>query len=322
MSDYILYLNASDIDRLDMTQSDLRSLLRRAFKVYGSSDLRIPPKQTVRVTSEQYFQTMAAVCAEPPFAAVKWVSVVGANAQKGLPNVNGLIVVGDFHTGQPLAIVDGNRLTILRTAGMSALASEYAANPASTSLGFVGCGAQAYGHLPALREVLPNLTNVVCFDRRRDSATGFARHAASQGIFGHATENADEILECDVIVSTVPSVAGMQPFLDARKLRPGSFVISIDMGRSWLPESLSAFGSYIVDDRAQAQDPDTRSKLAYPGPFGADLSELACGTAVGRTDAAERVLFIYPGFALADLAVAGELYVRALKANVGTRMPR
>ncbi|UVK35922.1 ornithine cyclodeaminase family protein (plasmid) [Mesorhizobium sp. AR10] len=322
MTKEILYLNASDIDRVNMSPSDMRTVLGDAFRAYGRSSLRIPSKQTVRASSDRYFQTMAAVCAEPPFAAVKWVSVVGENNQRGLPSVNGLLILGDFETGLPLAVIDANRLTVIRTAAMSALASEYLATPKSNSLGFVGCGAQAYGHLAALKDVLPSVTNVVCFDRSNESAEKFASHANSQGLLGRATDKVDDVLGADIIVSTVPSVEGMQPFLDARKLKPGSLAIAIDMGRSWLRESLSAFDCFVVDDKEQAEDPDNRSKLAYGGPFDADLASLTNGVGDGRKGASDRVLFIYPGFALADLAVASELYARAVQMNIGTKMMR
>ncbi|WP_234837556.1 ornithine cyclodeaminase family protein [Sinorhizobium meliloti] len=234
MIDDILYLNAPDIDQLDISPSDLRAVLRKAFQTYSSSELRIPSKQTVRAAPDRYFQTMAAVCTEPPFAAVKWVSVVGANSQRGLPNVNGLIILGDLETGLPVAVLDGNRVTVMRTAAMSALASEYLASPTSTSLGLVGCGAQAYGHLAALRDALPGLEKILCFDRRAESAAALASHATALGTECQTTTDADDVLQCDVIVSSVPSVAGMQPFLDARKLKLGSLAIAIDMGRSWL----------------------------------------------------------------------------------------
>ncbi|AEG57898.1 ornithine cyclodeaminase family protein [Sinorhizobium meliloti] len=322
MTKEILYLNASDIDRVNISPSDIRTVLREAFRAYRKSSLRIPSKQTVRASSDRYFQTMAAVSADPPFAAVKWVSVIGENTQRGLPNVNGLLILGDFETGLPLAVIDANRLTVIRTAAMSALASEYLATPKGNSLGFVGCGAQAYGHLAALKDVLPTVTNVTCFDRRAESAEKFAAHVNDQGLLGRATDNVDDVLTADVVVSTVPSVEGMQPFLDARKLKPGCLAIAIDMGRSWLPESLSAFDGFIVDDLEQAQDPDNRSKLAYGGPFDADLSSLASGIGDGRRSASDRVLFIYPGFALADLAVASEFYAKAVEMNVGTKMLR
>lgn len=122
MTKEILYLNASDIDRVNISPSEIRTVLRDAFRAYRKSNLRIPSKQTVRVSSDRYFQTMAAVSADPPFAAVKWVSVIGENSLRGLPNVNGLLILGDFETGLPLAVVDANRLTVIRTAAMSALA--------------------------------------------------------------------------------------------------------------------------------------------------------------------------------------------------------
>lgn len=322
MSDHILYLSGADIDAVDLTPSAVRSVIRDAFRAYNLADIRIPPKQTLRVTPDHYFQAMAAVSTQPSFAAVKWVGLNGANSQRGLANVNGLAILSEFETGRPLAVVDGNRLTILRTAGMSALAAEHLACPAASSLGFIGAGAQALGHFAALIDVLPGVTKVVCCSRRAESAEGLARHATAHGLAGRATESLDEVLESDVIVSTVPSTKGMQPFLDARKLRPGALVIAIDMGRSWLPESLTSFDYYATDDRTQADAPENRSKLAYPGPFTADLSELASGSAKERRSPTDRVLFLYPGFALADLAVASELYLRAVQVGVGAKLPR
>lgn len=322
MSDHILYLSGADIDKVDLAPSAVRNAIRDAFRSYNSTDVRIPPKQTVVVTPDHYFQAMAAVSTQPSFAAVKWVGLNGANSQRSLANVNGLVILSEFETGRPLAVIDGNRLTILRTAGMSALAAEYLASSKVSSFGFVGAGAQAFGHLAALLDVLPNVTRVVCCSRRAESAESLARYAIAKGLAGRATANVDEVLQCGVVVSTVPSTKGMQPFLDARKLRPGALAIAIDMGRSWLPESLVSFDYYATDDRAQAEAFENRSKLAYPGPFAADLSGLASGSAKGRCNATDRILFLYPGFALADLAVAAELYVRAVRASIGAKLSR
>ncbi|WP_037380073.1 ornithine cyclodeaminase family protein [Sinorhizobium americanum] len=322
MSDHILYLSGSDLDKVDLAPSVIRGVIRDAFRSYSSSDIKVPPKQTLRITSDHYFQAMAAVSTQPSFAAVKWVGLNGANSQRGLANVNGLVILSEFETGRPLAVLDGNRLTIIRTAAMSALAAEYLAPPKATSLGFIGSGAQASGHVAALHDVLPELANVICYDRRAESAENLARHATAQGLGGRTSERIDEVLACDVVISTVPSVKGMQPFLNAHKLRPGALAIAVDMGRSWFPDSLASFDYYATDDRAQAEDPENQSKLGYPGPFDADLSELASGSVKGRHSSTDRTLFLYPGFALADLAVASELYLRAVQANIGVQLGR
>ena len=83
--------------------------------------------------------------------------MAAANVRRGLPNVKGLVVLSAFETGLPNAILDGNALAVLRTAALSGLAAEHLARKDSATIGFVGCGVQARGHLDALVDVLPDL---------------------------------------------------------------------------------------------------------------------------------------------------------------------
>lgn len=322
MSDHLLYLNAANLDDINVSPTDLRLVVQQAFASYASATTKIPPKQTLSLGPDHYFQTMAAVTHDHSFAGVKWVAVAGKNSSKGMANVNGLVVLSEFETGRPLAVIDGGRLTILRTAAMSALGAQYLAHGDSTSLGFVGCGAQAYGHVAPLREAVPSLSNVICYDRRTESARGLADYAGALGLSAKPADIVEQVLDCDVIVTTVPGGATSIPFLDANRLRPGALVIAVDLARPWISSTLNSFDSYFVDDRMQAEDPDNRAKLAYCGPFDGDLSELTSGGAQGRRDKSERILFVYPGFALADVVVAGELYKRARAGNIGYRLPR
>ncbi|RWK79851.1 MAG: ornithine cyclodeaminase family protein [Mesorhizobium sp.] len=322
MSDYLLYLSGPEVAALAPTPADLRISLTRAFRLYAQSRVQVRPKQTLAIAPGHFFQALCAASPEPPHAAVKWVGIAAENARRGYANVNGLIVLSDVNTGQPLAVVDGNSVTVLRTAAMSALAAEYLARPDSTSIGFVGCGQQARGHLEAMRDVLPGLTDAVCFSRSARSARQLADAAGRQGLRSWKAGSANDALACDVVITTVPGTATLAPFLNARQLRPGSFVSAVDLGRSWLAATFDAFDLRVVDDRNQAEDQENRAKLAYPGPFDADLAMLTCGTARGRLDASQRTLFLFPGFALADLAVASELYLAAMRTGQGLRLPR
>lgn len=318
----LLYLGAADIAALKPAPAQLRSTLARSFLQHGRHSVWTQPKQTLAIAPGHFFQAMCAASPDPPYAAAKWVGVAAANSERGLANVDGLVVLSDLETGQPLAIIDGNSLTVLRTAAMSGLAAEHLARRDSMSIGFVGCGQQAHGHLEALRDVLPGLTDVVCLSRSAGSARALADAARGLGLRGRETTSPGDVLACDVVVTTVPGAAGLTPFLDATELRPGSFVSAVDLGRSWRSETFGAFDTRIVDDNVQAQDPANRSKLAYPGPFDADLAMLVGGTAPGRTDPAQRILFLFPGFALADLAVASELFVLAMQNGRGTLLKR
>lgn len=122
-------------------------------------------------------------------------------------------------------------------------------------------------------------------------------------------------------MTSVPAGPATVAFLDARALRPGTFVSAVDLGRSWRSESLGLFDIIATDDQAQAADPPNRAKLAFQGPFDADLASLVSGAAA-RTHPAQRTMFLFAGFALADLAVAAEILAAARAAGRGMLLPR
>ena len=317
----LLYLSAEDIAALGISPRAAREALAHAFLLHAEGRTHVQPKLTIPIGPGHFFQSLCAAMPDPPYATTKWVGVSAANSEASLPNVNALIVVSDFTTGVPVAVMDGTRLTVLRTAAMSALAARHLARPDSVSIGFVGCGAQAYGHLASLREVLPGLREAVCSSRSRTSAEKLAASAMEIGFQARVAESPSEALACDVVVTTVPAQPGLEPFLDASLLRPGCFVAAVDLGRPWRGDMLRSVEILATDDHAQAADPANRAKLAYPGPFDADLASLVSGTAAGRTDEQQRAMFLFPGFALADLAIAAEVIAQARRSGRGVHLP-
>lgn len=317
----LLYLSSEDIAALDIKPRAAREAMAHAFRLHAEGRTFIQPKLTVPVAPGHFFQSLCAAMPDPPFATTKWVGVAADNGRRGLPNVNGLIVVSDFTTGVPVAVLDGTSLTVLRTAAMSALAAFHLARPDSSSIGFIGCGAQAYGHLPSLRDVLPGLRKLVCNSRSRISAEKLASYAREAGLDAEVVNDPDEALACDVVVTTIPAQPDLKPFLDASIPRSGCFVAAVDLGRPWRAEALRSFDILATDDHAQAADPSNRAKLRYQGPFDADLASLVTAAAPGRTDERQRAMFLFPGFALGDLAIAAEVIAEAGPTGRGRYLP-
>lgn len=318
----LLYLSDDDVGRLALTPASLRTALRDAFRHHGEGRALVDPKRTLPVAPGRFFQSMSAVLPESGVGGTKWVGVSAENAQVGLPTVSSLVVLGDAATGLPVAAMSANRLTVLRTAAMSALAAEYLARPDSASIGFIGCGEQARGHLPALLSVLPDLRSAVCVSGGAASAERLAETARDAGLDARAARDPGEALACDVVVTSVRLAPGLAFFLDASRVRAGAFVAAVDAGASWRSDSIAAFDVLATDDRVQAEEPSTRARLAAPRPFDADLAELVCGRAPGRGSPEERALFLFPGFALADLAVGALILGEARAAGVGLALPR
>ncbi|MCK1377299.1 ornithine cyclodeaminase family protein, partial [Bradyrhizobium sp. 24] len=80
-------------------------------------------------------------------ATVKMVAIVPVEGNQARSRVNGLVCVSDYKTGLPVAVLDGNSITLIRTAATSAAAAIYLAPEAPATIGLIGCGLQALSHL-------------------------------------------------------------------------------------------------------------------------------------------------------------------------------
>src|SRR3954462_11471556 len=71
----------------------------------------------------------------------------------GLPTHMAVIALFDPKTGEPLALMDGRYITEMRTAAVSAVATDALASPDAKVLAILGAGVQAKAHLEVLRHV-------------------------------------------------------------------------------------------------------------------------------------------------------------------------
>jgi ornithine cyclodeaminase/alanine dehydrogenase len=108
--------------------------------------------------------------------------------------------------------------------------------------------------------------------------------------------------------------------VDADWLVPGAFASLVDLGRSWLAESMARVDRLIIDDREQ--EAHAAAPMVDERLVSADLTELVSGAAPGRTRTEERTMFIHRGIALADLAAAVMVYERARERDIGEELVR
>lgn len=311
----VLYLDEVTVTALTGDVAAAREAVAAAFAAHRAEPALSRPKLSLDVRPGHAFQSMCAASPALGFAVNKWYGLT----EHG---IDACLSLNDFATGRLLAVMDGNAFTGVRTAAMSAAAAMHLVSPGSRTIGFVGCGLQAGNHLAAFRAALPSLVAVQAFSRTRTSAERLVAKARAMGLDAVATEDCDGLLAaCDIVVTSVPMRPGFRPFLDARRLKPGAFVAAVDVGRSWIGESLAAFDTLAIDDRSQAGDyAPILSARPEPG-YDADLAMLCAGEG-GRPRPGGRSMFLFRGFALADLAVAALVYRRALEAGAGLRLGR
>ncbi len=241
---------------------------------------------------------------------VKIVTVFPGNAAKGLPAIMGQYLLSDARTGAPVALIDGQAITVRRTACASALASRYLSRPDSAKLVMIGSGALA-PHLIAAHAAVRPIEDVLIWGRDHAKAKALAQSLNTSTMKVQATEDLEAAVRLADIVSA--ATLSTQPLVLGAWLKPGTHV---DLVGAYTPERRESDDEAVrrarvyVDTRAGATKEGgdvvqpLRSGVLKPEDIRGDLLELARGDKTGRTDPGEITLFKSVGTALEDLAAA------------------
>jgi len=312
----ILYLSNADVEACGLDVAAVEQAVEAMFAAKAEGRAAMKPKLALHTPGQALFLASPGVMDQPPYAGVKWVGVAD-NAARGLPHITGLILLSDAETGMPVAAMDARWITGVRTAAITAVAARRLARSDSASIGFIACGLQARTHLAALRPLFP-ITQIRAYSHRRTTAEAFAEEARAQGLDARAVDSPRAaLLGMAIAVTTTPVVPRPEPVLDAAWLSEGSFAAMVDLGLSWISDSLNRLDRVVTDDRTQAGT----EGLAYQKPYDGEVADLVVGRIAGRQSQGERTALIFAGVGLADVAVAGAVYERAAEAGLGQRLP-
>ena len=247
---------------------------------------------------------------------VKLVTVVPGNAARGAASVQGSYLLMSGVTGEPLAVMDGTQLTLLRTAAASALASRYLSRPEASRLVMVGAGSLSRWLIAAHASVRP-IRQVTVWNRDPAKAEALAAELAGQP---YEVDVAGD-LDAAVAKADIVSAATMSrlPLVHGAALRPGTHVDLVGAYTPEMRESDDAAvtrASLFVDTRVgglhEAGDivQPLKAGLIAEADIRADLFDLCRGHHAGRMSAEEITLFKSVGTALEDLAAARLVWSR------------
>lgn len=322
MSSELLYLSNADIQHLQISPREAREAVLAGFCDTAAGRSICLPKSVITIGPGSWFISMSSASESKNVATAKWVAVIPLEGNQTRSRINGLVCVSDYKTGLPIAVLDGNSITLIRTAAISAAAAAYLAPDVPKAIGLVGCGLQALSHLDAFIDLFPSLRRIYLLSRSIRSAERVATAASQKQLEPIIASDPNALLsECEIVISTVPHSPELKPFLDARSLPPSSFASAVDGGRSWRPETLTAFDRLVTDSLEQSTSPvDASERPVESARFDSDLVHLASGSS--RPHSPIRALFSFRGFVIADLALA-ELALRKARARgIGTILPR
>lgn len=245
---------------------------------------------------------------------VKVVTVSPDNNAVAKPAVMGLYLLLDGKTGEPQALIDGQRLTQWRTACASALAATYLAREDAAKLLVVGAGALC-PFLAKAHSAVRSIDEIRIWNRTDANAEKAAEALRADGLNVTATTDLDAALGWADIISC--ATISTEPLVRGARLKPG---VHVDLVGGFTPSMREADDETIrrarvhVDTRAGAIK--EAGDIVQPLASGvlserailADLFELTRGQKPGRQSPDDITLFKSVGAALEDLAAGIAVY--------------
>ncbi len=305
----MLLLRADDL-RTILEPEALRLALADGYAALSSGATHVP----TRVMAEAKGGLLGAM---PGFVdgiglAAKLVSVFPDNAAMGLPSHHALVMLFDSENGVPLALMDGEVITEMRTSGSAALACDLLAPEDASVLTVIGAGVQAAGHLEAFATLRP-WQSIRLANRTPAHAHALAANHPGVTVF----ESIEEAIRgSDVVACTTDA---KEPLFPAEAF-DGSHVSSVGLHLEIPPELLDN-ATVVVQSRAAVSTPPPNGPVAVQGMDPDDVTEigeLVSGNGPGRGH--QRTVWLSVGNGMEDVVAARLAYDRATAAGIGEQL--
>lgn len=266
---------------------------------------------------------------------MKTVSYFSQNAEKGLPNLIGVLTIYDANTGIPLGILDATYITCMRTGAAGAIGVKYLARQDAKNVLIVGAGKQAVFQIAALLTVRPHLREIKIYDGLApENAHKLADHIAAAlkedfsidaaGVqFSGVKDIAAATADSDIIITATPSRAP-QIFSDwVKKGTHFSCVGSDTQGKQEIDENIFKTAQVFVDDAVQCIRVGEIEKALQKGIMKetdilGEIGALITGELQGRRDEEAITVYDTTGIAIQDLVTAKIVLDKAAEKNLGT----
>ena len=321
----MLLLSESDILN-SVTYADVVNAIEESFLIYERKEFTMPHRMHI----DNGPNTLLLMpCFGKDYFGTKLVTVFPNNARTKIPVVNGVMILNDAHNGSPLALLNGQILTALRTGAVGGVGVKHLSSIDASKVGIVGAGIQAFFQIMAT-SVVRKLKTVSIFDINLEASSNLAGkikenlHDVSVDI----SNSIEELLEKSEIVITTTTAAN--PVLPENKellkgkhfVGVGSFKPDVREFPQVLYELINKV--YVDTDYAVEESGDvlyplqqrwiSRNQIQTLGSF--MLSPEEEKNAV-RT---ETTFFKSVGMALFDLIVSQLVYKKAREKGLGQEL--
>lgn len=317
----MIYLSASDIEKV-VKHEEVVSIIEEAMRLYESKNFVQPDRITVTRGDTETYLYMP--CFTDEMKGTKFLTLFSENAAKGVPTIQGLMMLNDNETGKVACMMDGSTLTAYRTGAVGSCGIKHTTPENVSKLGVVGTGVQGFYQCLYASKIRP-IKDIYVFDIFADKAEDFASRvkAALPEVNVHVMATVEELVqEAEVIVTVTTSRKPVIP--NDPELIQGKHFVGIGSYKPIMqefPEAVfKAVDEIFIDvDFAKEETGDLINPLREGWIKEENVHTLGkyldSDIEVNKTTMYKSV-----GMALFDVCVATYIYKKALELNIGTEL--
>lgn len=316
-------INAELVRKL-LPMNECMEIMAPAMMAASSGAIAVPPRRFVPLMDNSGFLgLMPGSSLELQAYGAKVISLHPDNPGKGLPTIQGFVVLFDHASGAPVALVEGAEITAIRTAAASGLATRLLARDEARSCGIFGAGVQAAVHIDAMCAARP-VQEILVWSRNLEKTREFAEQQAQRtGLDVQATDDPARAGGCDLVCTVTGSPV---PVLQGEWVKAGAhinLVGSHTLATREADTALVAKAEVYVDLLESAKNEG--GDIMIPVQEGAvdedhiigEIGQLLRAEIRGRSDARQITLYNSLGMTAQDLYAARYVYDQAQAAGLG-----
>jgi len=232
-----------------LSNVDLIAAMEEGFLQYSNGNCVVPPVGELLFEEPQgETHIKYGYIKNDDHYVIKIASGFYDNPKLGLSSCQGMMLLFDQKTGQPVSILlDNGYLTDLRTAAAGALAAKYFAPKAVKAIGIIGNGIQAGLQLEYLKKI-SDCRKVWVWGRTPEHVQQFVAERKNDWDI-QAAPNATALAQaCNLIVTTTPSTI---PLLQSTDIQQGTHITAMGSDTSSkqeLDSNILAKADIVISD--------------------------------------------------------------------------
>jgi N-[(2S)-2-amino-2-carboxyethyl]-L-glutamate dehydrogenase len=342
MHDTLLYLSPDDILRA-VEEVDAIDAVREALALHALGKAEIASEAYLAWTSPKggdarSISMPGMLAREAASVGVKIINANNANPESGLPRASGLTILFDTETARPVCVMAAAYISALRTAAVSALASQILLASDATTAAIIGAGPLALEHCVVMAYRIPKISKLFLFDRVPERAIKLRhelgvrlpprRFAVQVAVSAEAA-----IRQCDLVIACTTT---RKAYIERDWLREGALAINVSLDDLSEEVLIGADGLYVDDWGLIAEDehrllgklaragrvlaPETKQVSPPARVVTGTLGQLVLNRCEGRRSDDELCVVNPFGMAIEDVSLAHRVYESALRRNIGNHL--